>query len=456
MKSGKLTRMGLVVFAALVTLAGLAQDKQSDQLSFYAVKDLGTPGGTFSVGVGINNEGLVSGTASLRHNAALHAFLWQKGKGHKIDLGTLGGPDSQSNGKPNEQGAVPGLSETSNPDPLGEDFCFFGTGLTCLPFVWLNGTMTALFTLGGNNGIANYVNNLGEVGGLAENATLDSSCPNPQYQTEPVIWENGVPQQLPTVAGDPDGFVNAINDQGLAVGGSGQCRCLFCSASGLHAVLWQNGLPTDLGNLGGALFSQAQDINARGQAIGASDLPGDTNFFAGPFINFHAFLWQQGVLTDLGTLPGDTVSYPNSIDNKGQIAGQGSRAIFWDSGGNLIDLNTLVPGPPFSPLYLLSAIDINDQGEIVGLGLAANGELHGFLAVPCDERHGQFHACHNNGRASSSEESQSSPAGASQPSSGQSGATPALPRPGTFSWHRPGTLPGAYSSIAGEGTRRRP
>jgi probable HAF family extracellular repeat protein len=447
------------VYAFLLLVAipsGIAQDRQSGQpgLPHYAVKDLGALGGTFSLGVGINNEGLVGGDASLRHNAALHAFLWQQGKGHKIDLGTLGGPNSEINGKPNEQGVATGLSETSNPDPLGEDFCFFGSGLICLPFVWQNDAITALPTLGGNNGIANYVNNLGQVAGLTENATLDSSCANPQYQTEPVIWEKGLPQQLPTVDGDPDGFATAINDQGLVVGGSGQCRCLFCSAGALHALLWHNGVPTDLGNLGGSLFSQAQDINAQGQVIGASDLPGDTNFFAGPFSNFHAFLWQQGALTDLGTLPGDTGSYPASINNKGQIVGQGSRAVLWDSAGNLIDLNTLVAGPPFSPLYLLVASDINDQGEIVGQGLAANGDLHAFLAVPCDERHRHFQGCDNNVGARPSEESQSSQ-GSSRISAGQSDAVLGL-WPGTFRWHRPGTPPRAFSSLPVGGTSRRP
>jgi probable HAF family extracellular repeat protein len=120
----------------------------------------------------------------------------------------------------------------------------------------------------------------------------------------------------------------------------------------------------------------------------------------------------------------------------------------------LIDLNTLVPGPPFSPLYLLLANDINDQGEIVGLGLSANGNLHAFLAVPCDERHRHAQGCDKNGGAAS-EESQSSSAGSDQLSAGQGGAAPGL-RPGTLSWHRPGAPPGAYLPMPVEGPRRRP
>jgi hypothetical protein len=49
-------------------------------------------------------------------------------------------------------------------------------------FVWKNGTMIALPTLGGNNGAANYMNNHSQVAGLAENTTLDSTCPSSEYQ----------------------------------------------------------------------------------------------------------------------------------------------------------------------------------------------------------------------------------------------------------------------------------
>jgi hypothetical protein len=45
------------------------------------------------------------------------------------------------------------VSETATPDPLKEDFCGFGTHLTCLGAVW-NGVMTPLPTLGGNNAMA--------------------------------------------------------------------------------------------------------------------------------------------------------------------------------------------------------------------------------------------------------------------------------------------------------------
>lgn len=377
-----ITAMTLCAALAVpVWLAAQEEQQAKNEVPLYRVVDLGTLGGTFTSGQGINNQGWAVGVATLAHDTRQHSFLWLKGL--KIDLGTFGGPNSGvfGTGGPNERGEVVGWAETSIPDPLGENNC--GNFRTCLPFLWQNGVMIPLPTLGGNNGFANDVNNRGQVVGVAENMTQDSTCP-PGFpffiQTPPVVWEKGKIHKLPTVSGDPDGFAASINDIGQVVGSSGNCTI------SLHALLWQNTEVTDLGNLGGTLFSQGSAINNRGQVVGSSDLSGDTNFFAGPFSNNHAFVWQNGVIHDLGTLPGDATSFANAINNKGQAVGNGSRAILWRSEG-LTDLNTLVPGPPFSPLYLLAANDINEQGEIVGVGLAINGELHAFVAIPCDDDH---------------------------------------------------------------------
>jgi hypothetical protein len=75
--------------------------------------------------------------------------------GFKIDLGTLGGQNSWMNwGQINNFGQIVGYSETAVSDPKGEDVCGFGTHLTCRPFLWQVFHMSALETLGGNNGQA--------------------------------------------------------------------------------------------------------------------------------------------------------------------------------------------------------------------------------------------------------------------------------------------------------------
>src|SRR5438094_3003719 len=271
MKARKLTCITAMTLSAVLALPVSleAQEQHNNEHSRYRVKDLGTLGGTFSFAGGMNNRGEVEGLSTLPGDTAKHAYLWRKGR--MIDLGTLGGPNSGGAWRPSDSGEVGGASDTSTPDPLGQDFCGFGTNLICLPFVWHNGVMTPLPTLGGSNGIANGFNNRGQVVGRAENTTPDQTCEPPTEIPEfkAVIWEDGeIEKELPTLSGEPDGRAFAINDRGEAIGLSGNCT------TKVHAVLWQNDTVTDLGNLGGT-STFPSDINNRGQVVGQSDLRGD-------------------------------------------------------------------------------------------------------------------------------------------------------------------------------------
>jgi probable HAF family extracellular repeat protein len=374
MKSKVLVSLAGIIMSATFAAAILSGQQQLVTSRSYAVTDLGTLGGTFSVAFSINNRGWVAGSSTLPGDQEQHAFLW---RGEMTDLGTLGGPNSSATFPLNESGELPGSAETSTPDPLGEEFCdFLGfmDHLICVPFVWQSGVMTTLPTLGGNNGVANEINNQGQAVGAAENALLDPSCQSPTLQMKPVLWEKGKIQGLPMLPGDLDGSAAAINDQGQAVGFSGTG---VCANEFFHAVLWQNGTAADLGNLGGTTGNNPQDINNQGQVVGVSDLPSD--------LTSHAFLWQNDVMTDLGTLPGDFSSYAGAINNNSQVVGQSCdanfncRAFFWEN-GVMTDLNTLTPAD--SPLYLVVAYGVNSSGQITGLGITRAGEAHAFLATP--------------------------------------------------------------------------
>lgn len=368
----------MTIFAATAMPIQPAAQETHSQIR-YLVKDLGTLGGTASVAYSVNHRGWVVGAASLRGNTAQHAVLWRTGR--KTDLGTLGGPNSTAFFPLNDRGEVSGFSDTPNPDPYGEDFCGFGTHLICNPFVWQDGVRTPLPTLGGNNAIANEVNNRGEVGGVAETSTPDPTCVAPQVlQALPVVWEKGKIEELPTFPGDPDGFVNAINDIGQAVGASGKC---YTAEPGIHALLWEDGSITDLGNLGGTMNHFPQDINNQGQVVGFSALPNNATI--------HGFLWENGVMTDLGTLVGDFWSFASSINSKRQVVGWSCnsdfslcRAFLWQN-GVMTDLNSLISAE--SPLSLLIAYSINDRGEIVGEALQkSTGQIHAYSATAeCDE-----------------------------------------------------------------------
>ena len=120
-------------------------------------------------------------------------------------------------------------------------------------------------------------------------------------------------------------------------------------------------------------------INNAGQVAGQSDPPGDATTYA--------VLWQNGAITNLGTLPGDVSSATGDINAKGQVVGASCdanfncRAFLWDH-GVMIDLNRLVPSG--SPLYLTYAEGINDRGEIAGTAVLKSNpnEQPAFLAIP--------------------------------------------------------------------------
>jgi probable HAF family extracellular repeat protein len=129
------------------------------------------------------------------------------------------------------------------------------------------------------------------------------------------------------------------------------------------AFLWRNGVMTDLGTLGGN--SAASGINSQGQIVGNSETPDGSA---------HAFLWEKGAMTDLGDFT------PFDINAAGQIAGhkfvpevQTNHAVVWTN-GVLTDLGTL--GGSFS---FASAIDA--RGRVVGMSYTTAGEPHATLWV---------------------------------------------------------------------------
>jgi probable HAF family extracellular repeat protein len=377
---------GISLFAALaVPTLLVAQDEQfhkAHQLRHYTVADLGTLGGSFSLAYGINDNGQIDGFSTLPGDTVQHSFVIEKGA--MIDLGTLGGPNSESFANLNNAIQVAGTAETSVSDPNGEDFCAFGTHLVCLGFVWHHGIMTPLEPLGGDNSQAAAINYRGQVAGYAETGTSDPNCPAPQVlQFRPTRWTAGHVRALPLYPGDTEGAAFWINNEGDTVGASGSCATYdpryALPLQPRHALLWRQGVrPIDLGNLGGELENAAFAINDRGQIVGASDLPGD--------MYQHAFFWHNGHMTDLGTLPGDVVSAAVAINNRGQVTGVSSdangniRAFLWQN-GVMVDLNSLIPAN--SPLYLLHGFGINSLGQIVGFALqTSTGDVHAFLATP--------------------------------------------------------------------------
>ena len=361
----------------------------------YKVQDLGVQHpDNLGMAMGLNNLGWTLNMEQLLDpfSISLSAHLVQGtdtisiGK-LNLPLGTLGGKNSSINWNGiNDRGESVGMSETSVLDPNGEDICGFGTHLTCLPFLWANGVMRALPTVGGNNGQASAVNDSAQVVGYAENGAVDSTCPAGVTNNRvdlPVLWNKGKAQALPTIGSDPDGVAFGINNQGQAVGYSGTCTAAN------FAVLWENGTATPLADLGtpGAI---AYAINGHNQIVGQAVNSDGTALAA---------IWQNNTVTALGgLLPGDVASFATSINNRGQAVGSSfdtssswSHGLLWQN-GTMTDLNTVFPAS--SNLYVISASNINESGQIAGMAVEMAGPnagkiVHSFLATPADENMGK-------------------------------------------------------------------
>jgi len=354
----------------------------------YTIAYLPTLGGSRNRPSGISNSGLIAGFVNRPGNATRVAAFW---RGASFDtLGTLGGPNSivQWPGVSNN-GIVAGISETAALDPLHEEWSCTAflpsvTGHICVGFVWQDGVMTALPTLGGNQGFATSVNGSGKVVGWAETPVHDPTCNAPQVlQFRAVMWDTkkGTMRQLRPLPGDSTSAATGINNQGQAVGISGDCDIAVGQLSARHSVLWENDAVINIGDLGGDAWHTPMDIDDAGDVVGFSNPRGVVGIDFAP----HAFLWTKATgIQDLGTLPGDANSQGLGVNSSHQVVGVSSgavnRAFLWEN-GVMQDLNGLV-GAGF-PDLLIVAQHINEDGVIVGRAV-----LHGtntqvpFIATP--------------------------------------------------------------------------
>lgn len=248
--------------------------------------------------------------------------------------------------------------------------------------IWDGEEATALGTLGGTDSYATAINDDGTVVGY-------SAFTEGDFRSRPFSWSDGELTELPLLATGETGRAMNLNAAAVIVGASDSAPFNLNGLTPSHAVVWENGKITDLGSLGGDT-AQATGINAAGQIVGGSTLkPGQFQYGPGN----HAVLWVDGKSTDLGTLAKGEFSLAVNINATGQIVGYASHeagdltgdigqlhAVLWND-GEILDLNEAIA--PVDDLVLEFALDINDSGVIVVQGRVGT-VVHSYLLTPIE------------------------------------------------------------------------
>lgn len=174
----------------------------------------------------------------------------------------------------------------------------------------------------------------------------------------------------------------AINDSGIAAG-TVDIDCNPDCTGELRVGIFRNDSVILLGSPGG-YRAEVTDINNRGQIVGRYCIGDNCPEQRG-------FIWDNGSWTIIPTLGGSS-SEASAINEQGVVVGESRytsgpsslpTAIIYDTVNGLRDLNTLIPTGTGWDLW--SAADINEHGEIVGVG-KINGLTRAFLLTPAVNR----------------------------------------------------------------------
>jgi probable HAF family extracellular repeat protein len=291
------------------------------------------------------------------------------------DFGTFGGPSSYASEfavTVTGAGAV-ATSDTSLADPFNPT-CFIDCFVSHSALL-RNGQLTDIGALPGNSGLnssfAAGINGEGLVVGGSETGAIDPSTGYPEVHA--YAWQGQTMSDLGTFGGTQS-FANMVNNRGQVIGSAlndvpdpYSYGTWFPGTTQAHGFVWDKGVLQDLGTLGGP-DTYAYIISNSGKIAGTSYINNNPSPITG-VPSTHPFLWDNGKMIDLGSYGGD-ISGVWDVNNKGQVVGymfypgdQTWRALFSDN-GVLID-----PG------------DLGGQGSYLGwLNDAGDAAVGSFLS----------------------------------------------------------------------------
>jgi len=339
------TRLAAALALAIVLLP--SAQAAAERPAKYAVRDLGTLGGTVTAAADVNAFGQVVGF-SMTSDGFLHAFVWDRGV--MTDLGTLGGESSYATAI-NDAGMVVGFSQVAH-------------SRSSHAFIWRKSVgMKDLGTLGGDQSYAADINNAGLVVGRAFDAE-----------------------------GNPHGFVWTQNGGMRTLTGGDPFSVATSAAPGMQGpVAGSAGIPLLPGRwrTTGAAFSpfslpggfnqgQGAAIDARNDVVGsASNATGLVRGF------FRSASGSMRVLH----VPGIQNSEASAVSNSQRVVGTAYDDPFFLTSAWLARTPSapakllLELVPPQAAWTFAYANAVSDRGLIVGTGLH-RGRTRGFLLTP--------------------------------------------------------------------------
>jgi probable HAF family extracellular repeat protein len=265
----------------------------------------------------------------------------------------------------NDSGVVVGNSVVEVPTGAG-------SSIESHPVLWTRGSATDLRTLVTS----------GDASLLATAIDITASGTIVCGGSEPTVGalrgyvlRDGVVTDLGALNGSPTGrtYPSRINEREVVVGGSE-------SGNGEdHAFRWERGVMTDLHSPAGIAgrTSRAFDVNRAGAVCGAADFTDDASDAR------TAAVWLGGQAIDLGHLGGGE-AWAAGLNDLGVVVGTslmpgGTSTAFRWKGGVVQDLNDLVD--PTIGWQLSSAVDVDDDGRVVGFGIH-HGVARPYVLTP--------------------------------------------------------------------------
>ena len=375
--------VGVIVAVILVFTLSNAGTRAAAPQS-YGITDLGTLGGRMTFAYGLNDAAQVVGYSTTAFNS--HAFLWQNGQ--MTDLGTLNLGTHTGNASAayavNALGTAVGNSPVSNGNPraamwrdgkiidLTPDVAVYESSwassindagrwtgsvqLEELPpwhgFVADGFARTPIGHLGGGSSFPNDINNAGQVVGSSYTRIVDGV----EQGEHAFLWQNGVLTDLGVLPDDAESAAAAINSFGIIVGSSS--RTNMATFQETHRpFLYDNGSMTAIPVP--SVDAQAADINDSGVVVGTMKASGGLS-------NNHAWVYQDGVVTNLNSLvvPGSGlhIAFAYAINNVGQIAGVAVDAQGFSHGVLLTPGGSNEPPPPVVPTMSINDVT-NAEGK---------------------------------------------------------------------------------------------